>query len=175
MKSWSGSAQQRRRRPRARYTSPNTKDCLVEHCQGDGDFLNNLRIKNTLAGQESDLPVRALFYAIGTVRVVLGSYIAINLYTSDQLQITSQQVRLSVINYKPTQTDTQSQSRGQLEPLYGAYLPHGMSRINAIGRRLRAPCGCGWHSVGACRSWGGINSNFKLCVSIGGKLLLRTS
>jgi thioredoxin reductase (NADPH) len=29
------------------------------------DILNNLRIKNTLTGQESDLPVKGLFYAIG--------------------------------------------------------------------------------------------------------------
>ena len=35
-------------------------------CQGDGDVLNNLRIQNTLTGQESDLPVNGLFYAIGT-------------------------------------------------------------------------------------------------------------
>ena len=34
-------------------------------CQGDGDLLNNLRIKNTLTGQESDLTVNGLFYAIG--------------------------------------------------------------------------------------------------------------
>jgi thioredoxin reductase (NADPH) len=35
-------------------------------CQGDGDVLNNLRLQNTLTGQESDLPVNGLFYAIGT-------------------------------------------------------------------------------------------------------------
>jgi thioredoxin reductase (NADPH) len=34
-------------------------------CQGDGDLLNNLRIKNTLTGKESDLTVDGLFYAIG--------------------------------------------------------------------------------------------------------------
>jgi thioredoxin reductase (NADPH) len=34
-------------------------------CQGDGDLLNNLRIKNIKTGAESDLPVSGLFYAIG--------------------------------------------------------------------------------------------------------------
>jgi thioredoxin reductase (NADPH) len=34
-------------------------------CQGDGDLLNNLRIKNIKTGEESDLPVSGLFYAIG--------------------------------------------------------------------------------------------------------------
>jgi thioredoxin reductase (NADPH) len=41
---------------------------VAVECQGDGDLLNNLRIKNTLTGQESDLPVKGLFYAIGTCR-----------------------------------------------------------------------------------------------------------
>lgn len=34
-------------------------------CQGDGDLLNNLRIKNVKTGEERDLPVNGLFYAIG--------------------------------------------------------------------------------------------------------------
>ncbi|KAI6140664.1 hypothetical protein BKA82DRAFT_245310 [Pisolithus tinctorius] len=34
-------------------------------CQGDGDLLNNLHIKNVLSGDERDLPVNGLFYAIG--------------------------------------------------------------------------------------------------------------
>lgn len=34
-------------------------------CQGDGDLLNNLRIKNVLSGDVKDLPVSGLFYAIG--------------------------------------------------------------------------------------------------------------
>ncbi|KDQ06971.1 hypothetical protein BOTBODRAFT_140561 [Botryobasidium botryosum FD-172 SS1] len=34
-------------------------------CQGDGDLLNNLRIKNVKTGEESDLPVNGLFFAIG--------------------------------------------------------------------------------------------------------------
>ncbi|KAF8477945.1 hypothetical protein DFH94DRAFT_683119 [Russula ochroleuca] len=38
---------------------------VAVECQGDGDLLNNLRVKNTLTGQESDLPVKGLFYAIG--------------------------------------------------------------------------------------------------------------
>jgi len=38
---------------------------VAVECQGDGDLLNNLRIKNTVTGQESDLPVKGLFYAIG--------------------------------------------------------------------------------------------------------------
>ncbi|KAI0292417.1 thioredoxin reductase [Russula brevipes] len=38
---------------------------VAVECQGDGDLLNNLRIKNTHTGQESDLPVKGLFYAIG--------------------------------------------------------------------------------------------------------------
>ncbi|KAG2140209.1 uncharacterized protein EDB93DRAFT_1105948 [Suillus bovinus] len=38
---------------------------VATECQGDGDLLNNLRIKNVTTGQERDLPVRGLFYAIG--------------------------------------------------------------------------------------------------------------
>lgn len=34
-------------------------------CQGNGDLLNNLRIKNVLNGEEKDLPVSGLFYAVG--------------------------------------------------------------------------------------------------------------
>jgi len=34
-------------------------------CQGDGDLLNNLRVKNVKTGEEKDLPVKGLFYAIG--------------------------------------------------------------------------------------------------------------
>ena len=34
-------------------------------CQGDGDLLNNLLIKNVVTGEEKDLPVNGLFYAIG--------------------------------------------------------------------------------------------------------------
>jgi thioredoxin reductase (NADPH) len=38
---------------------------VATECQGDGDLLNNLRIKNVKTGEESDLPVSGLFYAIG--------------------------------------------------------------------------------------------------------------
>ena len=38
---------------------------VAVECQGDGDPLNDLRIKNTLTGHESDLPAKGLFYAIG--------------------------------------------------------------------------------------------------------------
>jgi len=38
---------------------------VATECQGDGDLLNNLRIKNLQTGEEKDLPVRGLFYAIG--------------------------------------------------------------------------------------------------------------
>ncbi|KAG1773095.1 hypothetical protein EDD22DRAFT_858951 [Suillus occidentalis] len=38
---------------------------VATECQGDGDLLNNLRIKNVVTGEERDLPVRGLFYAIG--------------------------------------------------------------------------------------------------------------
>jgi thioredoxin reductase (NADPH) len=34
-------------------------------CQGDGDLLNNLRIKNVQTSEERDLAVNGLFYAIG--------------------------------------------------------------------------------------------------------------
>ncbi|KAI6015401.1 hypothetical protein BKA83DRAFT_4498666 [Pisolithus microcarpus] len=34
-------------------------------CRGDGDLFDNLRIKNVLNGDERDLPVSGLFYAIG--------------------------------------------------------------------------------------------------------------
>jgi len=38
---------------------------VAVECQGDGDLLSNLRIKNVLNGEEKDLPVSGLFYAIG--------------------------------------------------------------------------------------------------------------
>ncbi|KAH9831336.1 thioredoxin reductase [Rhodofomes roseus] len=38
---------------------------VAVECLGDGDLLNNLRIKNMLTGEEKDLPVNGLFYAIG--------------------------------------------------------------------------------------------------------------
>jgi len=38
---------------------------VATECQGDGDLLNNLRIKNVITGEEKDLPVHGLFYAIG--------------------------------------------------------------------------------------------------------------
>lgn len=38
---------------------------VAVECQGDGDLLNNLRIKNVLTSEEKDLPVSGLFYAIG--------------------------------------------------------------------------------------------------------------
>lgn len=38
---------------------------VAVECQGDGDLLNNLRIKNIVTGEEKDLPVNGLFYAIG--------------------------------------------------------------------------------------------------------------
>jgi len=38
---------------------------VAVECQGDGDLLNNLRIKNVLTGEEKDLQVNGLFYAIG--------------------------------------------------------------------------------------------------------------
>ncbi|KAI6156035.1 hypothetical protein EDD17DRAFT_1629345 [Pisolithus thermaeus] len=38
---------------------------VAVECRGDGDLLNNLRIKSVLNGDERDLPVNGLFYAIG--------------------------------------------------------------------------------------------------------------
>ncbi|EKM79135.1 hypothetical protein AGABI1DRAFT_113752 [Agaricus bisporus var. burnettii JB137-S8] len=38
---------------------------VAVECQGDGDLLNNLRIKNVQTGEERDLAVNGLFYAIG--------------------------------------------------------------------------------------------------------------
>ena len=38
---------------------------VATRCDGDGDLLNSLRIKNTKTGEESDLAVSGLFYAIG--------------------------------------------------------------------------------------------------------------
>ena len=38
---------------------------VAVECLGDGDLLNNLRIKNVITGEEKDLPVNGLFYAIG--------------------------------------------------------------------------------------------------------------
>jgi thioredoxin reductase len=38
---------------------------VATECQGDGDLLKNLRLKNLKTGEESDLPVAGLFYAIG--------------------------------------------------------------------------------------------------------------
>lgn len=38
---------------------------VATECQGNGDLLNNLRIKDVKTGEERDLPVNGLFYAIG--------------------------------------------------------------------------------------------------------------
>lgn len=38
---------------------------VATECQGDGDLLNNLRIKDVRDGSERDLQVNGLFYAIG--------------------------------------------------------------------------------------------------------------
>ncbi|KAE9396279.1 thioredoxin reductase [Gymnopus androsaceus JB14] len=38
---------------------------VATECQGDGDLLKNLRIKNVQTGEEKDLAVNGLFYAIG--------------------------------------------------------------------------------------------------------------
>lgn len=38
---------------------------VAVECQGDGDLLNSLRIKNITTGEQKDLPVKGLFYAIG--------------------------------------------------------------------------------------------------------------
>lgn len=38
---------------------------VAVECQGDGDLLNNLRIRNVVTGEEKDLAVNGLFYAIG--------------------------------------------------------------------------------------------------------------
>jgi thioredoxin reductase len=38
---------------------------VAVECKGDGDLLNALHIKNTKTGEEKDLQVNGLFYAIG--------------------------------------------------------------------------------------------------------------
>jgi len=44
---------------------------VATECLGDSDLLNKLRIKNLLTGEESELPVNGLFYAIGRPSVLL--------------------------------------------------------------------------------------------------------
>lgn len=43
---------------------------VAVECQGDGDLLKNLRTKNVLNGEERDLAVNGLFYAIGAFCMV---------------------------------------------------------------------------------------------------------
>ena len=38
---------------------------VATKCEGDGDLLTHLRIKNVLTSEEKDLPVSGLFFAIG--------------------------------------------------------------------------------------------------------------
>ncbi|KAJ7366522.1 thioredoxin reductase [Mycena albidolilacea] len=38
---------------------------VATECLGDGDLLSSLKIKNVLTGEEKNLPVNGLFYAIG--------------------------------------------------------------------------------------------------------------
>jgi len=40
-------------------------DTVATKCEGDGDLLNSIRIKNVQSGEERDLPVSGLFFAIG--------------------------------------------------------------------------------------------------------------
>lgn len=42
---------------------------MATECLGDGDLLSSLKIKNVLTGEEKNLPVNGLFYAIGTSRM----------------------------------------------------------------------------------------------------------
>ena len=50
---------------------------VAVECQGDGDLLNNLRIKNVLSGEERNLPVNGLFYAIGKLVWLSGDQYAL--------------------------------------------------------------------------------------------------
>ena len=38
---------------------------VAVECQGDGDLLNNLRIRNVLTCEEKDLPMNGPFYTSG--------------------------------------------------------------------------------------------------------------
>lgn len=50
---------------------------VAVECQGDGDLLNKLRIKNVLSGEDRDLPVNGLFYAIGKLVWLSGDQYAL--------------------------------------------------------------------------------------------------
>lgn len=64
---------------------------VATECQGDGDLLNNLRIKNVLTGEEADLPVSGLFYAIGAEFPVVA---CTGIEHCLRLQVTIQPLRL---------------------------------------------------------------------------------
>ena len=38
---------------------------IAVECLGDGDLLNGLRIRHVHTGEENDLPISGLFYAVG--------------------------------------------------------------------------------------------------------------
>ena len=69
---------------------------VATECQGDGDLLNNLRIKNVKTGEEKDLPVRGLFYAIGMA--ILTYYVAGDFGLSEISQDMNLQLLSSALN-----------------------------------------------------------------------------
>jgi hypothetical protein len=115
-------------------TSPKTVlwNTVAIECQGDGDLLNNLRIKNTLTGKESDLTVDGLFYAIGT-RACMQVLIS-----HDPLQAMNQRRRSSAINCRQTRKDTSLPFQGQLRHPYGVCSPQVMFKTSGIGKLSRA-------------------------------------
>lgn len=94
------------------YKYPQTVlwNTVATECQGDGDLLNNLRIKNVKTGEEKDLPVNGLFYAIG---MSILTYVATVFGLSENFQDMNLRLLSSAHNQKLIVTATLSLSQGQ--------------------------------------------------------------
>ena len=105
--------------------------------------MNNLRIKNTLTGQESDLPVNGLFYAIGARAEfdLLSSMYSSHLTL---LQAMNQLRHSSVINCRQTEMDISLPFREQHRHPYGVYSPLATFKTNGIAKLSRARAAVAW-------------------------------
>ena len=102
--------------------------------QGDGDLLNNLCIKNDVTGQESDLPVKGLFYAIGAKI----THVTIDFPFLIDLQAMDQQPHTFAISYKRILTVTSLRCLVRPRLLCAACLLQATYKTSVIATRSRA-------------------------------------
>lgn len=113
---------------------------VAVECQGDGDLLKNLRIKNILNGEERDLAVNGLFYAIGAFLMVSSNIIPL-LFVSQVMSLP----RLSCAHsFKRILTAISSLFLAQRRPQSKVYLLLVMSRTRGTDKQLLALEAVAW-------------------------------